>query len=67
LLPAIPKYNNFIPRVFKNAIDWPSRPPADINRVFGGKPVALIGASPSGFGSFLEPERLATGAAHARH
>jgi len=39
--------------VFKNAIDWLSRPPSDIKRVFGGKPVALLGASPGGFGTIL--------------
>src|SRR5829696_3863227 len=53
LLLATPEYNNSIPGVFKNAIDWLSRPPADIKRVFGGKPVALIGASPGGFGTIL--------------
>ena len=53
LLLATPEYNNSIPGVFKNAIDWLSRPPADIGRVFGGKPVALIGASPGGFGTIL--------------
>jgi NAD(P)H-dependent FMN reductase len=49
----MPEYNNSMPGVFKNAIDWLSRPPADIGRVFGGKPVAVLGASPSGFGSVL--------------
>ena len=53
LLLATPEYNNGIPGAFKNAIDWASRPPADIPRVFGGKPVALIGASPGGFGTIL--------------
>lgn len=53
LLLATPEYNNSIPGVFKNAIDWLSRPPRDIARVFGGKPVALIGASPGGFGTIL--------------
>jgi NAD(P)H-dependent FMN reductase len=53
LLLATPEYNNSIPGVFKNAVDWLSRPPLDIKRVFGGKPVALIGASPSGFGTIL--------------
>jgi NAD(P)H-dependent FMN reductase len=48
-----PEYNNGIPGVFKNAIDWLSRPPNDIPRVFGGKPVALCGASPGGFGTVL--------------
>jgi chromate reductase, NAD(P)H dehydrogenase (quinone) len=53
LLLVTPEYNNSIPGVFKNAIDWLSRPPADIQRVFGGKPVTLIGASPGGFGTIL--------------
>jgi NAD(P)H-dependent FMN reductase len=53
LLLVTPEYNNSIPGVFKNAIDWLSRPPADIGKVFGGKPVALIGASPGGFGTIL--------------
>jgi NAD(P)H-dependent FMN reductase len=53
LVLASPEYNNSIPGVFKNMIDWLSRPPQDINRVFGGKPVAVIGASPGGFGTIL--------------
>ena len=53
LLLATPEYNNSMPGVFKNAIDWLSRPPADSARVFGGRPVAVIGASPSGFGTLL--------------
>jgi len=50
---ATPEYNNGIPGVFKNAIDWMSRPPADIARVFTGKPVAVLGASPGPFGTTL--------------
>ncbi len=46
LLLVTPEYNHSIPGVFKNAIDWLSRPPKDIPRVFGGKPVAIIGATP---------------------
>jgi NAD(P)H-dependent FMN reductase len=53
LLLATPEYNNGIPGVFKNAIDWLSRPPAEIAAVFGGRPVAVIGASPGGFGTIL--------------
>jgi chromate reductase, NAD(P)H dehydrogenase (quinone) len=53
LLLVTPEYNNSIPGVAKNAIDWLSRPPADIKRVFGGKPVAIAGASPGGFGTIL--------------
>ncbi|WP_313193650.1 NADPH-dependent FMN reductase [Shinella zoogloeoides] len=51
-----PEYNNGIPGVFKNAIDWMSRPPADIPRVFGGKPFAIAGASPGNFGTLLSQE-----------
>ena len=46
LLLVSPEYNNSIPGVFKNAIDWMTRPAADIKRVFGNKPVALMGATP---------------------
>jgi chromate reductase, NAD(P)H dehydrogenase (quinone) len=53
LLLVTPEYNNAMPGVFKNAIDWLSRPASDIARVFGGKPVGLIGASPGGFGTIL--------------
>lgn len=53
LLLSTPEYNNGIPGVFKNAIDWLSRPPADSDRVFAGRPVAVIGASPGGFGTIL--------------
>jgi NAD(P)H-dependent FMN reductase len=48
-----PEYNNGVPGVFKNAIDWLSRPSSDIARVFGGRPVAVLGASPGGFGTIL--------------
>ncbi|HPR79345.1 MAG TPA: dihydropyrimidinase, partial [Candidatus Limiplasma sp.] len=40
-----PEYNNGIPGVFKNAIDWLSRGTPDIPAVFDGRPFALIGAS----------------------
>ena len=53
LLLVSPEYNNGIPGVFKNAIDWLSRPSSDITRIFRGKPVALIGASPGNFGTIL--------------
>jgi NAD(P)H-dependent FMN reductase len=53
LLLVTPEYNNSLPGVFKNAIDWLSRPSADIPRVFGGRPVAVMGASPGGFGTLL--------------
>ena len=46
LLLVTPEYNNSIPGVMKNAVDWLSRPPADIPRVFRGRPVAIAGATP---------------------
>ena len=48
-----PEYNNSIPGVLKNAIDWLSRPPADVPKVFTNKPFAIAGASPGGFGTTL--------------
>lgn len=35
VLLVTPEYNNGVPGVFKNAIDWLSRPATDIPRVFG--------------------------------
>lgn len=51
LLLVTPEYNNGIPGVFKNAIDWLSRSESAL--VFGGRAVAVIGASPGGFGTIL--------------
>ena len=53
VLLATPEYNNGIPGVFKNAIDWLSRPASGISDLFGDKPFAVIGASPGGFGTIL--------------
>jgi chromate reductase len=48
LLFVTPEYNYSMPGVLKNAIDWVSRPP---DQPFAGKPAAIMGASPSMFGS----------------
>ena len=53
LIMFTPEYNNGLPGVFKNAIDWLTRPASDIERLFKGKPVAIVGASPGGFGTIL--------------
>ena len=53
LLLVTPEYNHSIPGVFKNAIDWMTRPPADAARVFTGRPVALMGATPGQGGTML--------------
>jgi chromate reductase len=44
VLMATPEYNHGVPGVMKNAVDWVSRPPRDAP--LGGKPVAILGASP---------------------
>lgn len=49
LLIASPEYNHSIPGTFKNVIDWASRPPTPY--IFHDKVVALMGASPGGFGA----------------
>src|SRR3712207_4025678 len=49
LLIATPEYNYGVPGVLKNAIDWASRPAADSCLL--GKPVAIMGAAPTHFGS----------------
>ncbi|TXI15878.1 MAG: NAD(P)H-dependent oxidoreductase [Roseateles sp.] len=51
VLIATPEYNNSIPGVLKNGLDWLSRPSGEGARLFGGKPVAVIGATPGGFGT----------------
>jgi chromate reductase len=48
LLIATPEYNRGVSGVLKNAIDWASRPP---DQPFDGKPVAIMGASPSMLGT----------------
>ncbi|MEO7091763.1 MAG: NADPH-dependent FMN reductase [Polyangiales bacterium] len=53
LVLVTPEYNSSIPGVFKNAIDWLSRPPSDIGRVFGDRPVAIMGATPGMAGTRL--------------
>ncbi|MBI3450914.1 MAG: NAD(P)H-dependent oxidoreductase [Acidobacteria bacterium] len=53
ILLVTPEYNSSIPGVFKNAMDWLSRPSKDIPRVFGDKPVAIMGATPGRAGTRL--------------
>ncbi|WP_377290475.1 NADPH-dependent FMN reductase [Rhizobium sp. SG2393] len=48
-----PEYNNSLPGVFKNAIDWITSSGSDGGKVLSGKPVALAGTTPGGFGTIL--------------
>ena len=53
LLIVSPEYNNGIPGVLKNAIDWLTRPASDLARVFGDRPVGVIGATPGRGGTAM--------------
>jgi NAD(P)H-dependent FMN reductase len=53
LLLVSPEYNNSIPGVMKNAIDWLSRPPKDVPKVFRDRPIGVIGATPGAGGTAL--------------
>lgn len=53
LLLVTPEYNSSLPGPFKNAIDWLSPIEGGAKLVFTCKPVAVIGASPGGFGTLL--------------
>lgn len=56
LLIATPEYNQSVPGVLKNTIDWLSRPSPD--EVLAGKPVAVIGASTGPWGTRLAQKEL---------
>jgi chromate reductase, NAD(P)H dehydrogenase (quinone) len=81
LIIATPEYNDGIPAVLTNALDWGSRLPG--RAPLTGKPVALMGASPSQIGTaraqlhlrqllghlrarVLPPPELLVAAAHER-
>ena len=60
---ATPEYNAGLPGVLKNALDWVSRPPRP--QAWDGKPVAVMGATPGGFGTTLAQAQLRASLAHA--
>ena len=55
LLIATPEYNGCVPGVLKNALDWLSRGP---DSALAGKPAAMMGASPGGFGTVRAQQQL---------
>jgi len=58
LLIGTPEYNNSIPGVLKNGLDWLSRPSGEGAKLFGGRPTGLIGATPGGFGTVQSQDAL---------
>lgn len=59
---ATPEYNAGLPGVMKNAVDWVSRPPRP--NAWEGRPVAVMGATPGGFGTALAQLQLRSAMAH---
>jgi NAD(P)H-dependent FMN reductase len=53
VLLVTPEYNNSVPGVLKNAIDWCTRPPKDMARVWNDLPFGIIGATPGPGGTRL--------------
>ncbi|WP_206212205.1 NADPH-dependent FMN reductase [Wenzhouxiangella sp. XN79A] len=53
LILATPEYNGGMPGVFKNALDWLTRPPEVMGPTFANRPTALCGATPGGLGTTL--------------
>lgn len=53
LILVTPEYNGGMPGVFKNALDWLTRPPKEMGPTFTDRPTALAGATPGGLGTTL--------------
>lgn len=51
-----PEYQHSMPGVLKNALDWAARPPGQ--GVLRGKPVSVMGATPSGSGTARAQSQL---------
>ena len=53
LILVTPEYNAGMPGVFKNTLDWLTRPPSELAPTFRDRPTALAGATPGGLGTTL--------------
>jgi NAD(P)H-dependent FMN reductase len=51
LILVTPEYNAGMPGVFKNALDWLTRPGEELKPTFGGRATALAGATPGAWGT----------------
>ncbi|WMJ69229.1 NAD(P)H-dependent oxidoreductase [Stenotrophomonas sp. 24(2023)] len=58
VLMATPEYNQSLPGVLKNTLDWLSRDDARYGAVLAGKPVAIMGATPGHWGTRLAQSQL---------
>lgn len=58
LLIGTPEYNQSLPGVLKNAIDWLSRADASGAEVLEAKPVAIVGATTGAWGTRLAQAQL---------
>lgn len=57
VLISTPEYNGTIPGQLKHAVDWASRPRGPAAALWG-KPVAVIGASPTDYGAMWAQDHL---------
>jgi len=53
LILVTPEYNAGMPGVFKNALDWLTRPGSEMKPTFSMRPTALAGATPGAWGTAL--------------
>lgn len=58
LLIATPEYNQSLPGVLKNAIDWLSRPDPNGKEVLEAKPIAIVGATTGPWGTRIAQSQL---------
>ncbi len=58
LLIATPEYNQSLPGVLKNTLDWLSRDDVEHRTVVAGMPAAIIGATPGRWGTRLAQSQL---------
>jgi NAD(P)H-dependent FMN reductase len=53
LILVTPEYNAGMPGVFKNALDWLTRPGSEMKPTFSKRPTAMAGATPGAWGTAL--------------